>query len=89
MATKYIHFTEQQKEQARQTDIAEMLRSQGETLRREARPGGKGQPHPVGLVLHDGVDGQGSPQGHPADAFEHAVPYRRLLPQPPQHLGYG
>lgn len=28
MATKYIHFTEQQKEQARQTDIAEMLRSQ-------------------------------------------------------------
>ena len=34
MATKYIHFTEQQKEQARQTDIAEMLRSQGETLRR-------------------------------------------------------
>ena len=34
MATKYIHFTEQQKEQARQTDIAELLRSQGETLRR-------------------------------------------------------
>ena len=34
MATKYIHFTEQQKEQARQTDIAQMLRSQGETLRR-------------------------------------------------------
>ena len=28
MATKYIHFTEQQKEQARQTDIAQMLRSQ-------------------------------------------------------------
>ena len=26
MATKYIHFTEQQKEQARQTDIAELLR---------------------------------------------------------------
>ncbi len=32
MATKYIHFTEQQKEQERQTDIAEMLRSQGATV---------------------------------------------------------
>lgn len=32
--SQYIHFTEQQKEQARQTDIAELLRSQGETLRR-------------------------------------------------------
>lgn len=30
----YIHFTEQQKTQARQTDIAELLRSQGETLKR-------------------------------------------------------
>lgn len=34
MSTQYIHFTEQQKEQARQTDIAELLRSQGETLKR-------------------------------------------------------
>lgn len=31
---QYIHFTEQQKTQARQTDIAELLRSQGETLKR-------------------------------------------------------
>lgn len=33
MAT-YIHFTEDQKARARQTDIAELLRSQGETLKR-------------------------------------------------------
>ena len=32
--SQYIHFTEQQKAQARQTDIAELLRSQGETLKR-------------------------------------------------------
>ncbi len=30
----YIHFTEGQKAQARQTDIAKLLRSQGETLKR-------------------------------------------------------
>ena len=30
----YIHFTEQQKEQARQTDIAELLRQQGQALKR-------------------------------------------------------
>ena len=30
----YIHFTEDQKARARQTDIAELLRSQGETLKR-------------------------------------------------------
>lgn len=29
----YIHFTEQQKEQARQTDLCELLRSQGEQLK--------------------------------------------------------
>lgn len=34
MASRYIHFTDQQKEQARMTDIAELLRSQGETLKR-------------------------------------------------------
>lgn len=32
--SQYIHFTEQQKTQARQTDIAELLRSQGGTLKR-------------------------------------------------------
>lgn len=32
--SQYFHFTEQQKTQARQTDIAELLRSQGETLKR-------------------------------------------------------
>lgn len=32
--SQYIHFTEQQKTQARQTDIAELLRSQGETIKR-------------------------------------------------------
>ena len=34
MSTQYIHFTEQEKEQARQTDIAQLLYSQGETLKR-------------------------------------------------------
>ena len=32
--TGYIHFTEQQKEQARRTDLAELLRSQGQELKR-------------------------------------------------------
>lgn len=34
MATRYIYFTEEQKQQARQTDIADLLRRQGETLKR-------------------------------------------------------
>lgn len=34
MPTKYIHFTDEQKEQARQTDLCELLRSQGEKLKR-------------------------------------------------------
>lgn len=32
--TKYIHFTQEQKEQARQTDLCDLLRAQGETLKR-------------------------------------------------------
>lgn len=34
MTTQYIHFTEEQKVQARQTDIADLLRRQGERLKR-------------------------------------------------------
>ena len=34
MSTKYVHFTDEQKEQARQTDLCELLRSQGEKLKR-------------------------------------------------------
>ena len=34
MPTKYVHFTDEQKERAHQTDICELLRSQGETLKR-------------------------------------------------------
>ncbi len=34
MSTGYIHFTDEQKETARQTDIADLLRRQGETLKR-------------------------------------------------------
>ena len=34
MHTQYIHFTEEQKQTARQIDIAELLRSHGETLKR-------------------------------------------------------
>ena len=37
MATTYIHFTEAQKEQARQTDLAELLRSQGEAVKRAGK----------------------------------------------------
>lgn len=37
MATQYIHFTEEQKAQARQTDICELLKSQGETLKRSGK----------------------------------------------------
>lgn len=34
---KYIHFTEEQKQQARMTDIADLLRRQGETLKRSGK----------------------------------------------------
>ncbi len=34
MSTRYIHFTDEQKEQARQTDLVSLLKSQGETLKR-------------------------------------------------------
>ena len=34
LMSTYIHFTEEQKEQARRTDLVELLRSQGETLKR-------------------------------------------------------
>lgn len=34
MLTSYIHFTQEEKNRARQTDIAELLRSQGENLKR-------------------------------------------------------
>ena len=34
MPKKYVHFTDEQKEQARQTDLCELLRLQGETLKR-------------------------------------------------------
>lgn len=34
MPTNYVHFTEEQKEQARSTDLVSFLRSRGETLKR-------------------------------------------------------
>ena len=34
MPTGYIHFTEEQKEQARRADLADLLRRQGEKLKR-------------------------------------------------------
>lgn len=37
MATQYIHFTEEQKQTARQTDIAELLCGQGETVKRSGK----------------------------------------------------
>ena len=33
----YIHFTDAQKEQARQTELVSLLRSQGETLKRSGK----------------------------------------------------
>lgn len=33
----YIHFTDEQKEQARQTDLVSLLESQGETLKRSGK----------------------------------------------------
>ena len=33
----YIHFTDTQKEQTRQTDLVSLLRSQGETLKRSGK----------------------------------------------------
>lgn len=37
MSTKYIHFTKDQREQARMTDIADLLRRQGEILKRSGK----------------------------------------------------
>lgn len=34
MVTKYVHFTEEQKERARLTDLTDLLRRQGQTLKR-------------------------------------------------------
>ena len=34
MSARYIHFTDAQKEQARQTDLVSLLKSQGEKLKR-------------------------------------------------------
>lgn len=35
--SNYIHFTEEQKARARQTDLAELLRGQGEQLKRSGK----------------------------------------------------
>ena len=32
--SSYIHFTEEERERARNTDLVELLKSQGETLKR-------------------------------------------------------
>ncbi len=37
MSTRYIHFTDEQKAQARQTDIVSLLKLQGETLKRSGK----------------------------------------------------
>lgn len=37
MPTEYIHFTEEQKQQARQTDLVALLQSQGEHLKRSGK----------------------------------------------------
>ena len=35
--SSYIHFTDEQKEQARQTDLVSLLESQGETVKRSGK----------------------------------------------------
>lgn len=35
--SSYIHYTTEEKERARQTDLVSLLRSQGETLKRSGR----------------------------------------------------
>lgn len=37
MPTEYIHFTAEQKETARQTDLVSLLQSQGEHLKRSGK----------------------------------------------------
>ena len=37
MSTEYIHFTAEQKEAARQTDLVSLLQSQGERLKRSGK----------------------------------------------------
>jgi len=37
MSTEYIHFTAEQKEVARQTDLVSLLQSQGEQLKRSGK----------------------------------------------------
>ncbi len=37
MSTRYIHFTDEQKAQARQTDLVSLLESQGETVKRSGK----------------------------------------------------
>ena len=37
MPTEYIHFTTEQKQIARQTDLVSLLRSQGEQLKRSGK----------------------------------------------------
>ena len=37
MSTEYIHFTAEQKEAARQTDLVALLQSQGEHLKRSGK----------------------------------------------------
>lgn len=37
MSTEYIHFTDAQKEAARQTDLVALLQSQGERLKRSGK----------------------------------------------------
>ncbi len=37
MSTRYIHFTDEQKAQARQTDIVSLLEAQGETVKRSGK----------------------------------------------------
>ena len=37
MSTEYIHFTAEQRETARQTDLVALLQSQGEQLKRSGK----------------------------------------------------
>lgn len=57
----YIYFTDEQKEQARRTDLVSLLRSQGEQLKRSGR--GQYPAHVVRRLRYQQQLGRGTLQG--------------------------
>ena len=73
MSTEYIHFTTEQREAARQTDLVALLQSQGEQLKRSGKE----------YVWHDGsekVTLRGHSKSHPQfyDSCRERQRFRRI-----------